>query len=117
MKLSLLFIPLLFCGCQIEKFNRPPTWGSTIITHERFFGLNASVPYAGNSIVKIQLGWGSHTWTVIPISTNKTYAPTISDTFSLGQSINPFSTAIKEDVQTGWESDKVPLPRLRFIEP
>jgi len=113
LKILLLTIPLV-AGCAIEKFNAPPAWGSAVLTHERFFGLNASIPYAGGSMVKVQLGWGSHTWTVIPCSTNKVYTAPISDTFSLGQELNPFGTSIKEDVQTGWEPNNPPVPRLKF---
>lgn len=102
-------------GCTIQKFNQPPQWASAVITHERFFGLNANIPSGGGSIFRVQLGWGSHTWTVIPVSTNRVYVAPVSDTFSLGQDLNPFNTSIKEDVQTGWEGS-APLPRLKFFK-
>jgi hypothetical protein len=86
-----------------------------VATHERFFGLNGSIPYGGDAILKIQLGWGSHTWSVVPASTNKVFTATVSDTFSLGQDVNPLATSIKEDLQTGWEGTP-PTPRLKFKE-
>lgn len=110
MKLWPLSLALL-CGCAIEKFNQPPTWASTVATHARFFGLNASIPMGSTSIVKVQLGWGSETWTVIPVSTNKVFIPSISDTFKLGQDLNPFQTTITEDLQSGYEG---PPPPARF---
>jgi hypothetical protein len=39
------------------------------------------------------------------------YAAPVSDTFSLGQGLNPFDTKINEDLQTGWEGTP-PLPRI-----
>lgn len=65
---------------------------------------------------KIQLGWGSHTWTVVPVSTNEIFTATVSDTFSLGQGISPFNTAIREDLQTGWKGQPPPL-RMKFDPP
>jgi hypothetical protein len=109
---NLILLPILFLlsGCAIEKFNQPPTWASSISTHTRFFGVDASIPVASGATVGVKLGWGSVTWAVIPCSTNKVYAAPISDTFSLGQSINPFDTKITEDLQTGWEGSP-PIPR------
>lgn len=99
----LLPILLLCSGCAIERFNAPPQWASVVTTHGRFFGLDASVPTGSGTSIGVKLGWGSTTWSVIPVSTNKVYAATVSDTFTIGQSINPFATSIKEDAQYGWE--------------
>lgn len=104
---------LLLTGCAIEKFVKPP-WSAAVINHERFYGLNASIPYGGEAVLKVQLGWGSHTWTVLPVNTNKVYVGTISDTFKIGQELSPFSTTITEDVQTGWEGSP-PLPRHKEL--
>jgi hypothetical protein len=108
----LLLLPLIFLlsGCSIQKFNQPPMWASAITSHERFFGLDASIPVATGTRIGVKLGWGSVVWEVIPCSTNKVYSAPISDTFSLGQSINPFDTKINEDLQTGWEGTP-PTPR------
>lgn len=67
----------------------------------------------GTETIGVLLGWGSQVWSVIPVATNKVYAATISDTFSLGSSINPLDTQIKEDLQTGFDPMNVPIPRLR----
>ena len=101
---------LALCGCSIQKFNRPPAWSSAVTSHERFFGLDASIPIGGGERVGVKLGWGSVVWSVIPCSTNAVYAAPISDTFSLGQGLNPFDTKINEDLQTGWEG-LPPVPR------
>lgn len=110
----LWLIPFLCGGCAIGKFNQPPQWASVVSTHTRFYGLNADIPAGGSSVFKIQLGWGSHTWVVIPVSTNEVFAATVSDTFSLGQEISPFSTSIREDIQTGWKGTP-PTPRHRNL--
>jgi len=114
-------ILLLACaGCQIGKFNASPSWASSITTHNRFFGLDASIPIGGGETVGVRLGWGSSTWTVIPVSTNKVYSPRVADTFSLGQGLNPFNTEIKEDLLMGYESTggAAPAPRFqRFFDP
>ncbi len=112
---NLFLIPLLLLtGCQIGTFNKPPQWSSAITAHSRFFGLNASIPIGGGESVGVKLGWGSQTWSVIPCSTNRVYAATISDTFKIGTELNPFATTITEDVQSGWEPNNVPAPRLNF---
>ena len=108
MKIALVSLCLLTAGCSIQKFNRPPMWASTVATHARFFGLNATIPMGGTSIVKVQLGWGSETWTVLPVSTNKVYIAPIADTFKLGQDLNPFQTTITEDLQTGYDGPPPP---------
>lgn len=111
----LLLIPLLLLtGCQIEKFNRPPLWASAVTAHSRFFGLDATIPTGGGTSIGVKLGWGSQTWSAIPCSTNRVYAATISDTFKIGQDLNPFSTTITENVQTGWEPGNVPVPMLKL---
>ena len=109
-------IPLLplvwfLTGCQIERFNRPPAWASAVTQHSRFFGLDASIPIGGGAMVGVKLGWGSETWQIIPCSTNKVYAAPVSDTFRIGQAINPFDTQITEDVVAGWDGTP-PAPRL-----
>lgn len=104
---------LLLTGCAIEKFVKPP-WSAVVINHERFYGLNASIPYSGEAILKVQLGWGSHTWTVLPVNTNKVFVGQISDTFRLGQELSPFSTTITEDIQAGWEGAP-PQPRYKNL--
>lgn len=112
---------LLACsGCQIGKFNAPPVWASSITTHVRFFGLNASIPVGGGEVLGVKLGWGSSTWTVVPVSTNKVYSPNIADTYSLGQGLNPFDTQIREDLLIGFEGTGgvAPTPRFqRFFDP
>ena len=113
--LSLSLLPLLLAGCQIQKFNQPPQWASAVTSHARFFGLDASIPVSSGVSVGVKIGWGSTTWSVVPCSTNRVYAATVSDTFSIGQELNPFSTSIKEDVQTGWEPDNTPVPRLQLF--
>jgi len=110
-------IVLLGSGCAIEKFNRPPEWASIITTHGRFFGLNATIPTGSAETIGVKLGWGSTTWTVLPVATNVTYAPKVSDTFSVGQSLNPFDTTIREYLQTGWEGSTTPTPAMRLLEP
>jgi hypothetical protein len=109
---ALFLIPLLCAGCAIEKINRPP-YGSAITTHVRFFGVKANVPVGGGEVMGVSLGWGSSTWTVIPVSTNEIFMPKYSDTFSVGQTINPFDTRIREYLQTGWEGD-TPTPANLF---
>jgi len=108
-------VAALVCSGCIHKFVRPP-WSANVINHERFYGLNLSVPYSGESLLKVQLGWGSHTWTVLPVSTNKVFVAPVSDTFKLGQGVNPFNTTITEDVQTGWEGT-APAPRYNLFQP
>lgn len=104
---------LLSSGCAIEKFNKPPQWASVVAQHSRFFGISAA--YQGYGI---KLGWGSETWSVVPVSTNRIYTASMSDTFSIGQSINPFNTSIKEDVVTGWEGSAPPPARFgRLFSP
>lgn len=110
MKILTALLTLFLCGCSIQKFNRPPM-GSAIVNHERFFGLNASIPVGGGETVGVKIGWGSAVWSVIPCATNTMYAAPVSDTFSLGQGLNPFDTKINEDLQTGWEGTP-PLPRF-----
>lgn len=108
-------ILLLACsGCAIGKFNAPPVWASSITTHVRFFGLNASIPVGGGEVLGVKLGWGSSTWTVVPVSTNKVYSPNIADTFSLGQGLNPFDTVIKEDLLMGYQEPNGAAPTPRF---
>jgi hypothetical protein len=111
---ALVLIVPLYAGCQIEKFNRPPAWASSVTSHNRFFGLKADIPIGGGSVVGVCLGWGSSTWTVIPVSTNKVYAAEVSDTFRIGQALNPFNTSITEDVISGWEGTPPP-PRLNLL--
>jgi hypothetical protein len=94
----------------------PPPYAGAIVDHERFFGLNAKIPYATSSLVEVQLGWGSHVWSLIPVSTNRIYASPISDTFRLGQGLNPFSTEIVEDLQAGWDGQPPPA-RLNIMAP
>lgn len=116
MRLAPLLALVLLCGCQIGKFNKPPAWASAIVSHERFYGLNASIPYSGSAILKVQLGWGSSTWTVIPASTNTVFIPKLSDTFSIGTSLNPFDTVIREYLQTQWEG-ATPPPATMIFKP
>ena len=99
----------ILCGCSIERFNKPPM-GTAISSHGRFFGLRASIPIGGGERLGVDMGWGSYTWCEIPCHTNKMYAAPVSDTFSLGQGLNPFDTEIREDLQTGWEGTP-PVPR------
>lgn len=66
--------------------------------------------------VGFELGWGSGVWSVIPVSTNKVFAATISDTFRLGQTASPLNTTITEDLVSGWEGQPPP-PRLKFVVP
>lgn len=114
---ALLLIPLLLCGgCAIERFN-PPPYGSAVMSHTRFFGLKANVPVGGGEVMGVTLGWGSGTWTVIPVSTNKVYAAQISDTFRLGQGINPFETTITEDINAGWEGQPPPARHNQLFVP
>jgi len=113
MKYFLLIPLLLLTGCQIEKFNRPPMWASSVTEHSRFFGLKADIPVGGSSVIGVCLGWGSQTWSVVPCSTNKVYAAPVSDTFRIGQAINPFDTTITEDVVSGWDGIP-PTPRLQY---
>jgi hypothetical protein len=102
----LRIIPLLLLtGCSIQKFNQPPTWASAVTHHSRFFGISAQ--YQGYGV---KLGWGSDTFTIVPVSTNKVYAAPIADSFKIGQSINPFNTTIVEDCVYGWEGQP-PAPR------
>jgi hypothetical protein len=108
MKFWLLILPLL-CGCNVARFNKPPGWASVVATHSRFFGVSAA--YEG---VGIKLGWGSTTWTVIPVSTNAVFIPKFSDTFSAGQTVNPFDTRVREYIQTGWTGDATPPPAMMF---
>jgi hypothetical protein len=109
---------LVLAGCSIEKFNAPPAWASVVITHARFYGLDAEIPLtSGQSVVKVKLGWGSETWTVLPASTNQVFVPKISDTFSVGQSLNPFDTTIKEYLQTSWEGQNLPPPAMQLFTP
>lgn len=108
---ALLLLPLVLCSCSIGKFNQPP-YGSAVTTHSRFFGVN--VAYQGTGI---QLGWGSTTWSVLPVSTNKIFAATVSDTFRLGQSANPFNTTITEDIVSGWEGQPPPARHLQLFAP
>jgi len=115
---SLPILLVLCCaGCAIERYNKPPAWASAASTHARFFGLKASIPVGGGETVGVLLGWGSSTYVVIPVSTNKIYAATISDTFTLGQGLNPFDTTIHEDLQSGWDSKTVPIPRFNVFAP
>lgn len=110
---ALLLIPLLLCGgCQVYKYNKPPTWASAVTTHNRFFGINLA--YQG---VGVQLGWGSTVYTVLPVSTNQVFIPKFSDTYSVGQTVNPFDTRIREYLQTGWEGAATPPPALMFTPP
>lgn len=111
---ALYLLALVLCGgCQIEKFV-PPPYAAAVIVHGRFFGLDASIPTgSGTTSVGVKLGWGSTTFTVIPVCTNQTFAPAISDTFKIGQALSPFNTTITEDVQTGW-TGQPPVPRLIF---
>lgn len=106
---AILLIPLLFCGCAIEKYNMPPQWASAVVHHSRFFGL--SVAYQGYGV---KMGWGSEVDEVIPCSTNKIFAAPVSDTFKIGQSINPMNTTIIEDIQSGWEGQPPP-PRFQKL--
>ena len=108
----ILLIPLLLCsGCAIQRFNAPPTWASVVTAHGRFFGLDASIPTGSGTSVGVKLGWGSTTWSVIPCATNKVYAATVSDTFTIGQTLNPFDTSIKEDTICGWDGPTPPMLR------
>lgn len=110
MKRLLLIVPLL-AGCQIQKFV-PPPYAAAVVSHSRFFGVNAKIPLSsGGSVVEVQLGWGSAVWSVIPVCTNEVFAAPISDTFKIGQQLNPFDTTITEDLQTGWKGSP-PVPRL-----
>lgn len=110
--LALIFLT----GCSIQKFNKPPGWASIVSNHERFFGFNADIPASGGSIFRVQLGWGSHTLSVIPVATNRVYAATVSDLFSLSQSISPTDTGIKESLQTGFDAMNVPPVSLRLFD-
>lgn len=115
----LRLIPLLLCvGCEISKFNAPPTWASVVTTHTRFFGVKANMPVGGGEVVGVTLGWASSTWTVIPVATNKVYAAPVSDSFRIGQTANPFETTIIEDLHTGFEGQPPPArhPQL-FSKP
>ena len=123
-KSILLVLPILFfgSGCSINKLI-PPPYAGAIVDHERFFGLNAKIPYASSAVVEIQLGWGSHVWVLLPVSTNKVYAAPISDTFRVGADIDPssatsllkslFNTTITEDFVSGFPGEP-PKPRIDF---
>lgn len=112
-----LVLPLLaLAGCSINKLV-PPPYAGAIIDHERFFGINAKIPYGGSAVVEVQLGWGSHVWVLLPVATNAIYAPKLSDTFSVGSTLNPFDTQIKEYLQTGWEGSTMPSPAMRIFHP
>ena len=114
MKYATLIL-LLLAGCSIQRFNAPPGWASAVSSHTRFFGLRATIPTGGTETLGVLLGWGSTTWSVIPVATNQVYAATVSDTFSLGQGLNPFDTTIRENLQTGWQPINVPIPQLRIF--
>ncbi len=100
---------LMLCGCSINRLI-PPPYAAAIVEHNRFFGLSAS--YSGYGV---KLGWGSQVWSLIPISTNALYAAPISDTFKLGQGLNPFSTLILEDLQTFPPNGAPPAPRYQQL--
>jgi hypothetical protein len=112
----LLLIPLL-CGCSISKFNQPPTWASLVDAKARFYGLDASIPIGNGMTIGVKLGAGSTTYTVIPVSTNQVFIPKFSDTLSLGQTINPFDTTIREYLQAGWEGPTPPPAMMIFTRP
>jgi len=113
-----LLLPLLCSGCSIGKFNQPPVWASSITTHVRFFGLDATIPLGGGESLGVKLGWGSSTWTVVPCATNRVYCPSLADTFSLGQGLNPFDTQIKEDLLMGYDGASQPPARFqRLFDP
>lgn len=120
MKQLKLIIPavalvLLTAGCSISKFNKPPGWASVITSHERAYGLKLDTPVdAAGKGLSLLLGVSSTTWTVIPVATNEVFIPKISDTFSVGQSLNPFDTRIREWLQTGWEGPVTPPPASMF---
>lgn len=116
MKWALLLI-LLCAGCHIEKFNKPPTWASAVSTHTRFFGIKANVPVGGGEVMGVTLGWGSSTYTVLPVATNQVFIPKFSDTFSTGQSINPWDTRIKEWLQTGYDTIPEPAKAMLIFQP
>lgn len=112
---KLFLIPLVFLtGCSISKFNQPPAWASAVTTHSRFFGVKADIPMGGSTVMGIHLGFGSIVWTVLPVSTNAVFIPKFSDTYSVGQTINPFDTRIREYLQTGWDGEAVPPPANMF---
>lgn len=116
MKILALILVMACGGCSISKFNQPPTYASAVTTHSRFFGLKADIPMGGTTVMGVHLGWGSVTWAVIPVSTNQLYTATVSDIFTLSSALNPFDTAIKEILQTGYGPSSVPTPPLRMFE-
>lgn len=111
---GLLLIPLLLCGCQIGKFV-PPPYAAAVVSHTRFFGLDASIP-TGSATIGVKFGWGSVVWEVIPCSTNAVFAAPISSTFKIGQELSPFNTTITEDDVSGW-SGTPPAARYRLFPP
>lgn len=103
---------IMLCGCSINKLI-PPPYAAAIVEHNRFFGISAA--YQGYGV---KLGWGSQVWSLIPVNTNKLYSAPISDTFRLGQNINPFNTTITEDLQTFSPDGPPPAPRyMRLFSP
>lgn len=105
----------LLTGCSINKLI-PAPYAGAIVEHSRFFGLNAKIPYASSSVVEVQLGWGSHVWSLIPVSTNRIYGSPVSDTFRLDSGLNPFATEIIEDLQCGWDGQPPPA-RIKIDPP
>jgi hypothetical protein len=107
----ILIVVTLISGCSINKLI-PPPYAAAIVEHERFFGLNAKIPYAGSALLEIQLGWGSAVWSLIPVATNKLFSAPISDTFKLGSEIGMSpTTTIIEDLQTFTPDGPPPTPR------
>jgi len=100
---------IMLCGCSINKLI-PPPYAASIQQHSRFFGLTAAWQGYG-----VKLGWGSEVWALIPVSTNKLWAAPVSDTFKLGQGLNPFSTLIIEDLQTFNPDGPPPAPRFQHL--
>ena len=103
-------------GCSLVKELKAPPFPVTVLHHTRAVGLEANIPnYTGDSILKVRFGFFSDSWELIPCSTNPIYAPTISDTFTLGGDVGlSLDTHIAEDIQTGW-TGPAPSPRLKVF--
>lgn len=103
------------CSAVIESLKAPP-FPMAVLHHTRAVGIEATIPnQAGDSVLKLRLGFFSDAWHLIPCSTNQIYIPTMADSFKLGSEIS-FSptTTIVEDLTTGW-TGQVPAPRFQHM--